>query len=232
MLDEKNGGIHSPRYLSLHFVFDVKPSGSGITPVWAWPPRPQPGTCSSKLVSGRSWNVQLVEVDEAGLYRFRYVRWTCCASIISPVTRCFSCVSSDQLYVKCFFLHWLHMACFSVSGPLISLIPLSLFQQGCFFTLTPSRISLHNHDFAETTLFLSCLRQKCPNVLSRCHISSHPLSGWQSKKENWVEAEARQSHNGAETAKWGAFLPPAAAAPKKTWQQLSELGISTNLKPR
>ena len=134
MLDEKNGGIHSPRYLSLHYVFDVKPCGSGITPVWAWPPRPQPGTCSSKLVSGRSWNVQLVEVDEAGLYRFRYVRWTCCASIISPVTRCFSCVSSDQLHVKCFFSYWLHMACFSVSGPLISLIPLSLFQQGCFST--------------------------------------------------------------------------------------------------
>ena len=95
-----------------------------------------PGTCSSKLVSGRSWNVQLVEVEETGLYRFRYVRWTCCASIISPVTRCFSCVSSDQLHVKCFFSHWYHKTWFSVSSPLISLVPQSLFQQGSFWICT------------------------------------------------------------------------------------------------
>ena len=167
-----------------------------------------------------------MEVDEAGWYRFRYVRWTCCASIISPVTRCFSYVPSDQLHVKCFFSHWLHMTWFSVSSPLLDLFSSTKFVSArVLLNLHSSHLLSHIilHDFAETALFLPCLRQKCPNVLSRCNISSHPLSGWQSKKENWVEAEARQSHNGAETAKWGAFLPLAAAAPKKTWQQLSEL---------
>ena len=152
----------------------------------SWTPGWLPGTCSSKPRSGRWWCM------------CRYVRWAWFASIHSPVSGWFSCVSHDQLPMTmhsctdCISWDSLHCTvCLNVQVPLcLRKQPVDHLSADGFHTFPVSWDQLHmeTHKVAFPGLLSTmCLHVQIPMcsgklVCFKIHSPVTHHSAWQSLK--------------------------------------------------